>query len=66
MQFYFELLILIILFKHRVKILNAFKILSGKFIFKIRWIYIPISILMIAIIELLMFSINYLIKFLNP
>lgn len=62
----FQLLILIILFKHRFKILDAFKILSGKFIFKIRWIYIPVAILMIAIIELLMFSINYLIKFLNP
>ena len=62
----FQILILMILFKHRFKILDAFKILSGKFIFKIRWIYIPIGILMIAIIELLMFSINYLIKFLNP
>lgn len=61
----FQLLILIILFKHRFKILDALKILRGKFIFKIRWIYIPIGILMIAIIELLMFSINYLIKFLN-
>lgn len=62
----FQLLILIILFKHRFKILDAFKILSGKFIFKIRWVYIPVAIIMIAIIELLMFSINYLIKFLNP
>ncbi len=62
----FQILILMILFKHRFKILDALKILSGKFIFKIRWIYIPIGIMMIAIIELLMFSINYLIKFLNP
>ncbi|MDP2454089.1 MULTISPECIES: DoxX family protein [unclassified Kaistella] len=62
----FQVLILIILFKHRFKILDAFKILRGKFIFKIRWIYIPIGIVMIAVIELLMFSINYLIKFLNP
>lgn len=62
----FQILILMILFKHRFKILDVFKILSGKFIFKIRWIYIPIGILMIAIIELLMFSINYLIKYLNP
>lgn len=62
----FQLLILIILFKHRFKILEALKILSGKFIFKIRWVYIPVAIIMIAIIELLMFSINYLIKFLNP
>ena len=62
----FQLLILIILFKHRFKILDAFKILSGKFIFKMRWIYIPIGIVVIAIIELLMFCINYLIKFLNP
>ena len=62
----FQLLILIILFKHRFKILEAFKILRGKFIFKIRWVYIPVAIIMIAIIELLMFSINYLIKFLNP
>ena len=62
----FQILILMILFKHRFKILDALKILSGKFIFKIRWIYIPVAIIMIAIIELLMFSINYLIKFLNP
>ena len=62
----FQILILMILFKHRFKILDALKILIGKFIFKIRWIYIPIGIMMIAIIELLMFSINYLIKFLNP
>ena len=62
----FQILIVMILFKHRFKILDAFRTLSSKFIFKIRWIYIPIGIMMIAIIELLMFSINYLIKFLNP
>ncbi len=60
----FQILILIILFKHRAKILNAFKNLQGKFIFKIRLIYIPTAIVILASIELSLTMINYLLKYL--
>lgn len=62
----FQLLILIIFYKHRDKIINSFRALQLKLNYKIRLIYIPFAVLIIAGIEGMLLIINNLLKYLNP
>jgi heme/copper-type cytochrome/quinol oxidase subunit 2 len=55
---FYQLIILFVFYRHRYKLLNAFNALKGQFKFKIRWIYIPIAILIALSYEVIMFAIN--------
>ena len=61
----FQLLILIVFFKHRDKITNSFRALQCQFNYKIRLIYIPVAVLIIVGIEILLLIINNLLKYLH-
>ncbi|MGV4413480.1 DoxX family protein [Chryseobacterium sp. T1] len=57
----YQFLILVIFYRHRDKFKNAFQALIGNFKLKIRWIYIPIAILVALAYEIIMYVINQIL-----
>ena len=60
----YQTLILIIFYKHRNRLKNAFRALGGSFKFKLRWIYIPVVVLVAISYEIMMYAINQLLTLL--
>ncbi|WP_300669826.1 hypothetical protein [Soonwooa sp.] len=55
---FYQLVIFFVFYRHRHRIFRAFKALEGQFTFKIRWIYIPIAIIVALSYEVIMYAIN--------
>lgn len=55
---FYQLVILFVFYRHRHKLLNAYKALEGQFTFKFRWIYIPVAAVVVLSYEVIMYAIN--------